>query len=734
VGEPLVIQDRYAVIRRLAIGGMGEIFLARQIAKGTSASRGGAGFSRLVILKTLRPELVEQTDALEQFLDEARVASMLSHPNIVAVYEVGVHAGVHFIAMEYIGGIDLAALLRAAGKQGKRISPRVAAAIVRDAAIGLDHAHHAKDDAGESLEIVHRDVSPQNIMIRADALVKVVDFGVAVASNQMHETQGDKLKGKIRYMSPEQLLGDELDGRSDMFSLGIVLWELVAGRPLFSGNNPIDVFQKILSGEIPPMPDAPTVLADIARKMLESKPAARYARCADAAAALRAWIDATSAGKSETVEQELQALIADLAGAQIADRVRDLTPRAVSLHGIGDSVLSGTGEVDVAAPEQTMFPAASTDAPTRILTPGGGVAAPATSQENTQVSHEDVQRALQAQSSGEGRVSVAAPSDRTDTGALLEAVELSGVVHGERSYVTVLVGLLPGWSALVPQIANVPMGAFGVNRLKNLFLRQLESVAKEQRGVVVHRGPDSFVIAFGLKAPLPGDAQSALACAFATQKLLDDLAKDPSQRLTAHVGVAGGTAIVSDAEAGPVRLAGSVVERAEALATRARELKRGVLVSSAVGELARGSVGLVAIEGEDAFEATGVSTVSSSVVRKKILIADDAVVFRRIEEEILRPFSYSFLHAKDGAQAVKLAVEEKPDLVLLDIQMPVLDGVQVLQFLKKNDATKHIPVVIVTTIGREHDEDLMRRGGADAFLRKPVQPGVLISTVRKLLG
>jgi two-component system cell cycle response regulator DivK len=134
-------------------------------------------------------------------------------------------------------------------------------------------------------------------------------------------------------------------------------------------------------------------------------------------------------------------------------------------------------------------------------------------------------------------------------------------------------------------------------------------------------------------------------------------------------------------------------------------------------------------------EATGpLAGDGPSLSRKKILIADDAEVFRRIEEEILRPFAYAFVHAKNGAEAVKLAVDERPDLMLLDVQMPIMDGVQVLGYLKKNPQTANIPVVVVTTIGRAHDEDLMRRGGADAFLTKPVKPGVLIQTVRRLLG
>lgn len=701
--EPLVLLDRYEVLRRLAIGGMGEIFLARQ-----RMGQQTAGITRLAIVKTLRPELADDPDALSQFLDEARVAAQLSHPNVVQVYEVGLVRGVHFIAMEYIGGIDLAALRRACLRDQQRISPRVAAAMIRDAALGLDFAHHAVDETGKSLKVVHRDVSPQNIMVRADGLVKVVDFGVAVASNQLHETQGDQLKGKIRYMSPEQLLGEELDGRSDLFSLGIVLWELLANRHLFpGGSNPIDVFQRIVAGDLPRastvVPEVPPVLDDIVARALRTRRDERYGRCAELAAALRAFVD-----EGGPAEGEVRDLVQAVAGHHIAERVRDLTPRPVSIHGIGE-----VGEPAPAPSDEGTRADASalSEAATRVVRPGARDPA------------------------AEGGA-----LEPSDGGVLLDAAELSGVLHGDRRFVAVLVGLLPGWGALAGRISNVPMGAFAINRLKNLFFRELEALARREHGVVVRRAPDNFVLAFGTTATDPQDAPRAVLCALAVQKLLDDLARDPAQKIAAHIGVASGTALATSDDDGPVQLAGTVVERAEALAARARHTGRGVLLGAETAELVRGKVVVRPLEvteaGESAepiHEAVAPKTADIAVVRKKILIADDAEVFRRIEEEILRPLSYAFVHAKDGAQAVKLAVDESPDLILLDVQMPVMDGVQVLGFLKKNPQTRDIPVCVVTTIGRAHDEDLLRRGGADAFLTKPVKPGVLIQTVRRLL-
>src|SRR5581483_8371604 len=196
------------------------------------------------------------------------------------------------------------------------------------------------------------------------------------------------------------------------------------------------------------------------------------------------------------------------------DRVRDLTPRAVSLTSPSPSL----APIDASA-----MSSADTQAPTRI------------------VSMRSKSDEAAAVDDGDNVENV----EHSDAGVLLDAAEHSGVIHGDRRFVTVLVGLLPGWGALVQQIANVPMGAFGVNRVKNLFFRQLQTLAEEKRGQIIRRGPDSFVIAFGTKESTPKDAEHALACAFATQQILDGLAKDPKQRLVAHMGIASGTALAT---------------------------------------------------------------------------------------------------------------------------------------------------------------------------------------------
>ena len=285
-----VVFGRYEIIRRLAIGGMGEIFLARQ--------SGIPGFERLAILKRLLPDLVESEEAVQRFLDEARVAATLNHPNIVAIYEVGAWEGQYYIAMEYIHGPSLAVVLRELNKAKTYIPPMVAARIIRDVAVALDCAHFAKDGSGTPLNIVHRDVSPQNIMVRADGITKVLDFGIAKAAMRASRTSTGEIRGKLRYMSPEQITGKPLDHRSDQFSLGVVFWELCARRRLFSDDDPVRTLREVLRSTIPMLPQVipgfPVELDAIAQKMLQRDPEQRFARCLEVATAIEGYMSMLS--------------------------------------------------------------------------------------------------------------------------------------------------------------------------------------------------------------------------------------------------------------------------------------------------------------------------------------------------------------------------------------------------------------------------------------------------------
>ena len=287
-----LIFNKYAIQTRLAVGGMGEVFYAVQ--------KGVPGFERPAILKSLLPDLASQEGFIEQFLDEARVAATLNHPNVVSIFEVGLWDGVYFIAMEYIQGRNIAQLLKASIRGAKPVPPVVTARILHDAALGLHHAHTALDGAGQPLHIVHRDISPQNIMVRDDGVTKVVDFGIARASNRSSRTATGAVKGKLAYMAPEQLMSEPLTGATDQFALGIVLWEMACGQRLFQSDQELVLMKKVLESKVLPpsqvVAGVPSEFDAITMKMLERDPTRRYASCAEVAQALDQFLVGQSGG------------------------------------------------------------------------------------------------------------------------------------------------------------------------------------------------------------------------------------------------------------------------------------------------------------------------------------------------------------------------------------------------------------------------------------------------------
>jgi tetratricopeptide (TPR) repeat protein len=319
-----VVFGRYQIIRRLATGGMGEIFLARQ--------RGAAGFDRLAILKSLLPELADDEGSLSAFLDEARLAAHLNHPNVVAVYEVDRWEGVYFLAMEYIAGIDLARLSKIVTSQGSRTPPALVAAVFRDACRGLGYAHSALDAGGTPLNLVHRDATPHNIMLRKDGTVKVVDFGVAKAANRAVRTAAGLLKGKLQYMPPEQVRGEEVTARSDQWALGASLWELLVGHRLIAPTEPMDVFRTVLAGRFP-LPSTvidgiPPELDAIVGRMIAPSVDARFSSCIEAADALEEFVRSSGLKQAQVAE-----FVARVAGPTIDAVTADLSPQPVSIQG-----------------------------------------------------------------------------------------------------------------------------------------------------------------------------------------------------------------------------------------------------------------------------------------------------------------------------------------------------------------------------------------------------------------
>jgi serine/threonine protein kinase/tetratricopeptide (TPR) repeat protein len=307
----------YEILSRLAQGGMGEILLARQ--------RGPGGFERLVIVKTLLQELTAQQDFLDQFLDEARLLANLSHPNVVATLELGLDGAAYFLAMEFIRGINLHALQELLTQRGMTFPARVTASIIRDTALGLAHAHSAVGEDGKPLGIVHRDISPHNIMVRLDGLVKVVDFGLARAAVRSTRTAAGVVKGKFRYMAPEQLMERPVDARTDEFALGIVAWEMLTGQPLFTGEGPGEAFAAILNQEIIPpsqlVADVPPELEAVIMRMLRRDPDARFSRCEEVARALRDYLSR----QRTPPEDEVAELVGRLARERIVATVRQAT-------------------------------------------------------------------------------------------------------------------------------------------------------------------------------------------------------------------------------------------------------------------------------------------------------------------------------------------------------------------------------------------------------------------------
>lgn len=267
------------LLERIAMGGMAEIFLAK--------SSGAGGITKFSAIKRILPQYSGNTEFISMFKDEAKINVNLSHSNIVPIYEFGVESGQFYILMEYVNGKNLRQIITRMQKESDvYFSIDQIVNIVKDVASGLDHAHRCLDGTnGKPLNIIHRDMSPQNIMISFEGEIKVVDFGIAKAESQGEATKAGTLKGKFAYMSPEQATGETIDLRTDIFSLGIVLWELLAKERLFVAESEIGTLKKIRECKIPSIrkinPNVPEELERIVNKSLAKSPADRYQTCAD---------------------------------------------------------------------------------------------------------------------------------------------------------------------------------------------------------------------------------------------------------------------------------------------------------------------------------------------------------------------------------------------------------------------------------------------------------------------
>ncbi|HSO40565.1 MAG TPA: serine/threonine-protein kinase [Labilithrix sp.] len=284
----------YRLIAELGHGGMADVFLA--VAQGPV----GSGFTKLAVVKKLRSHLAEDPEFIAMLMDEARITARLAHPNVVQLFEVGEVNGEYFLAIEYLEGQPLHRIERRAGRMDITVPREAYYAIIADTLAGLHHAHELADYDGTPLEVAHRDVTPHNVFVRYDGTVKVVDFGIAKAIGRACVTQHGTLKGKVRYMSPEQAAGQFVDRRTDIFAAGVMLWNLATGSKLWADRSDIEVIQALCTGQFDPSPrascpDVPDAIDAICRRALAFAPEDRYATADEMRTDLEAFLGRSSA-------------------------------------------------------------------------------------------------------------------------------------------------------------------------------------------------------------------------------------------------------------------------------------------------------------------------------------------------------------------------------------------------------------------------------------------------------
>lgn len=277
-----LVVGRYALYGKIASGGMATVYFGRMV--------GAAGFMRTVAIKRLHPHLAEEPDFVSMMIDEARLVARVQHPNVAQIIDVVNEGGELIIVMDYVAGEALSRLLRAESQRHHQVPPAIASAVMSGVLHGLHAAHTAKSEHGEPLGIVHRDVSPHNIMVGVDGLARVIDFGVAKAAGRIQTTRGGVVKGKLPYMAPEHVGGQEVSRQADVYAAGVVLWELLTGRRLFRADDDIKLFSAVLAGASDPpsrwAPSIPRALDDVVMRALARGPASRFGTAREMADAL----------------------------------------------------------------------------------------------------------------------------------------------------------------------------------------------------------------------------------------------------------------------------------------------------------------------------------------------------------------------------------------------------------------------------------------------------------------
>ena len=331
-----IVLGRYVLHDEIAAGGMASVHIGRM--------RGPGGFSRTVAIKRLLPHFARDPEFVGMFLDEARLAARVRHPNVVGTLDVGAQGGELFLVMEYVHGLSLSALVKLSRKAQRPVPLGVAASVILDTLYGLEAAHEATTEMGQALEIVHRDVSPQNVLVGVDGTARVLDFGIAKAAMRMQETRDGHFKGKLAYMSPEQLGREPFDRRSDIYATSVVLWEMLTGERLFDFPSPAAIIHAIRTEDIEPpsrkRPDVPEALDAAVLRGLAKKPADRFlSALAMAGAVERAVPRATP--------REVAVWVEDIGHQMLAKRAARVA-NIESLPGDGGDVGRAPPELDLA--------------------------------------------------------------------------------------------------------------------------------------------------------------------------------------------------------------------------------------------------------------------------------------------------------------------------------------------------------------------------------------------------
>ena len=290
VSELAPTVGRYVLHGEIASGGMATVHFGRL--------QGAAGFARSVAIKRLHPQFAKDPDFVAMFVDEARLAARIAHPNVVPTLDVVSQEDELLLVMEYVRGSSLSRLLRTLTQRGERVPPRIAAAVISGVLHGLHAAHEAKSETGERLDIVHRDVSPQNVLVGTDGVARVLDFGVAKAAGRWQSTQQGQLKGKIAYMAPEQITTGRVTRRTDVYAAAVVLWETLTGKRLFRADNEAKLLSMVLDGAVSPpsavVVELPRGFDPIVLRGLDRDATKRFATARDMASEVEAVIGTAS--------------------------------------------------------------------------------------------------------------------------------------------------------------------------------------------------------------------------------------------------------------------------------------------------------------------------------------------------------------------------------------------------------------------------------------------------------